>query len=199
MLVRSWRLLAVAGAALTLFTAAERVSAQGTITGHVTAQAGAQPLVDARIVLIGTSITGTTGQDGGFTLRNVPAGTAQLQVLRVGYQSQKRAVPVTAGQTATADFALTVAIAQLEEIVTTATGQTRRVELGNAVSTLGNVAEKVEQRQISNVSRPAPGQGTGRHRAARFHTGWRAERAGARHLVAQPVERADLVRRRRPL
>ena len=152
MLVRSWRLLAVAGAALTLFTSAERVSAQGTITGHVTAQAGAQPLVDARIVLIGTSITGTTGQDGGFTLRNVPAGTAQLQVLRVGYQSQKRTLPVTAGQTATADFALTVAIAQLEEIVTTATGQTRKVELGNAVSTLGNVAEKVEQRQISNVS-----------------------------------------------
>src|SRR3569833_1826263 len=147
-----WKLFAVAGAALTLVAATGRAHAQGTITGRVTAQVGAQPLADARIVLIGTSITGTTGEDGRYTLRNIPAGTAQLQVLRVGYQSEKRAVPVTAGQSATADFSLNVAIAQLEEIVTPATGQARKVELGNAISTLGNVSEKVEQRQISNVS-----------------------------------------------
>src|SRR5262249_48711501 len=75
-----WRLFAVAGAALTLVTAAGRVSAQGTITGRVTALVGGTPLVDARIVMIGTSITGTTSEDGRYTLRNVPAGTAQLQV-----------------------------------------------------------------------------------------------------------------------
>jgi TonB-linked SusC/RagA family outer membrane protein len=152
MLLGRWRLFAAAGAALTLLSAAGRLSAQGTITGRVTAQTGGQPLPDARIILIGTSIAGTASGDGKFTLHNVPAGTAQLQVLRVGYQSEKRSVPVTAGQTATADFALSVAVAQLEEIVTTATGQARKVELGNAISTLGNVSEKVEQRQISNVS-----------------------------------------------
>src|SRR6185437_13184612 len=104
-----------------------------------------QPLADARILVIGTSLSATTSDDGKFTVRNAPAGAVNLQVLRVGYQSQKQSVIVTAGQSTTADFVMTVAVAQLEEVVTTATGQARKVELGNAVSTLGDVGKKVEE------------------------------------------------------
>src|SRR6185503_7868426 len=147
-----WRILAAAGAALTLLSAAGRLSAQGTITGKVTAQGSAQPLAEARVLVIGTTIATTTGEDGKYTLRNIPAGTAQLQVLRVGYQSKKQAVAVTAGQPTTADFELSVAVAQLEEVVTTATGQQRKVELGNAVSTLGDVGKRVEETKINNVA-----------------------------------------------
>src|SRR5205085_11517017 len=45
-----------------------------------------------------------------------------------------------------------VAVAQLEEVVTTATGQQRRVELGNAVSTLGDVGKRVEQTKINTFA-----------------------------------------------
>jgi TonB-linked SusC/RagA family outer membrane protein len=148
-----WRFIAAAGAALTMLTAgAGRLSAQGaTITGRVTSQIGGQPIPDARILIIGTALAGTSAEDGKFTLRNVPAGTAQLQVLRVGYQSQKRAVPVTAGATITADFTLTVAVAQLEQVVTTATGQQRKIEIGNAVATLGDVGKNVEELPVTQM------------------------------------------------
>jgi TonB-linked SusC/RagA family outer membrane protein len=148
-----WRFIAAAGAALTLLTAAAgRLSAQGaTITGRVTAVVGGQPIPDARILVIGTAIAGTTAEDGKFTLRNLPTGTAQLQVLRVGYQSEKRSVPVTAGQTVNADFALNTAVAQLEQIVTTATGQQRKIEIGNAVATLGDVGKNVENLPVTQI------------------------------------------------
>jgi hypothetical protein len=117
---------AAVAAATALFVGAGRASAQsGTITGRVTSQATGQPLAEARVLGIQTTLAATTGEDGKFTLRNVPAGTVQLQVLRVGYQSVKQTVTVTAGQSTTADFTMQIAIAQLEEIVTTATGQQR--------------------------------------------------------------------------
>ncbi|HEX8945840.1 MAG TPA: SusC/RagA family TonB-linked outer membrane protein [Gemmatimonadaceae bacterium] len=147
-----WRLFAAAGAALTLFTATGRLSAQGTITGKVTSQSGGQPLAEARIIVIGGTGSAVTNEEGKFTLRNLAAGNVQLQVLRVGFQSQKKIVSVASGSMTVADFALPVAIAQLEEVVTTATGQQRKVELGNAISTLGDVNKRVETSEISNVT-----------------------------------------------
>jgi TonB-linked SusC/RagA family outer membrane protein len=144
---------AAIAAATAFFAGAGRLSAQGgTITGKVTSQATGQPLAEARVLGIQTTLAATTGEDGKFTLRNVPAGTVQLQVLRVGYQSVKQTVTVTAGQTATADFTMAIAVAQLEEVVTTATGQQRKVELGNAISTLGNVGNRVETVPTHNLS-----------------------------------------------
>jgi len=126
--------------------------AQGTVSGRVTAQGTGQPLADARILIIGTPLSGTTGDDGRYTIRNVSAGTAQLQVLRVGYQSQKQTVTVAPAGPTTADFSLPVAVAQLEEVVTTATGQQRKVELGNAISTLGDVGKRVEEVPTHSLS-----------------------------------------------
>ncbi len=163
MILGRWRSLAVAGAALVMLTAvAGRLRAQGaTITGRVTSQVTGAPVPDARILIIGTAIAGTTADDGRFTLRNVPAGAAQLQVLRVGYQSQKRAVTVTPGGTATSDFTMIEAVAQLDEIVTTATGQQRKVEIGNSVSTLGDVGKNVETLPVTQMQDLITGKSPG--------------------------------------
>ncbi len=147
----SWRLRGLWSAAFVLLAAAP-LAAQGTITGRVTAAGTGQPLADSRVLVIGTSLATSTGEDGKFTIRNAPVGAVQLQVLRVGYQSQKRSLTVVNGQSTNADFVLNVAIAQLEEVVTTATGQQRRVELGNAVSTLGDVGQQVETVPTHNLS-----------------------------------------------
>jgi TonB-linked SusC/RagA family outer membrane protein len=146
-----WRLFAAVGAALTLLTgASSRLAAQGTVTGRVTGSG--QPLVEARVLLIGTTISATTSDNGTYTLRGVPVGTQQLQVLRVGFQSQKKTVAVTAGAPVQADFTLEVAVAQLQEVVTTATGQQRKVELGNSISTLGDVGKRVEEMPTHNLT-----------------------------------------------
>ncbi len=147
-----WK-LAVAGAAIALTSLGGRLAAQGTtVTGHVTSKEGGQPLVDARVIVIGGTVSANSGEDGKYTLHNVPIGSVQVQVLRVGYRSVKRTIEVTAGGTTTSDFALEIAVTQLEDVVTTATGQQRKVELGNALSTLGDVGAKVEQSEISNIT-----------------------------------------------
>jgi len=71
--------------------------------------------------------------------------------LHVGYQSQKKTVTVTNGGTTTADFTMKQAIVQLDEVVTTATGQQRKVEIGNAIATLGDVSMKVEQGPVASI------------------------------------------------
>ena len=132
----SWRSRGVVAAAFVLLAAAMPLTAQGTITGRVTASGTGQPLADARVLVIGTTLATSTAEDVKFTLRNAPAGNLQLQVLRVGYQSQKKAVTVVNGQSTTSDFTLNVAIAQLrseERRVTSRrcrTGRSRRRRAG---------------------------------------------------------------------
>ena len=126
--------------------------AQGTVTGRVTAQGSNQPLSDARVLALGTNAAANTNQDGRYTLRGVRSGTIEVQVLHVGYQPLKKTVTVTAGGTATTDFALTTAVVRLQDVVTTATGEQRKIELGHAVATLGDVSTRVEQTSITNMS-----------------------------------------------
>jgi TonB-linked SusC/RagA family outer membrane protein len=124
---------------------------QASITGQITAENG-QRVSDARIFLLGTTIATAANQDGRYTLRNVPAGTAQVRVLRVGYREEKKTVVVTAGSAVTLDFVLVPAVVQLQEIVTTATGEQRKVELGHTVATLGDVGKIVENSSVTNMS-----------------------------------------------
>ncbi len=139
-------------AALALFAGSTTLSAQQatTVTGRVTAQESSEPLSDVRVLVVGTTVFGITNADGRYTLRNVPAGNQEVRVLRVGYTEQKKPVTVTAGQAATLDFALTRAVIQLQEVVTTATGDQRRVEIGNSVSAIDAV-KRVESAPIKNM------------------------------------------------
>ena len=148
-----WKLFAGGFAALVvLMGMAPSARAQGTVSGRVTAVGTNEPLSGSRVMLVGTSLVTTTGADGKYTMRNVPAGAAEVRVIRVGYTELKKPVTVASGETATLDFAMTQAVVQLSEIVTTATGQQRRVELGNAVSTLGDVNQKVETTPVNSLS-----------------------------------------------
>jgi TonB-dependent SusC/RagA subfamily outer membrane receptor len=93
----------------------------------------------------------TTGPDGKFTIRRMPAGTAEVRLIRVGYQEQKKSVRIVDGQTATLDFVMSTSVVQLQEVVTTATGEQRRVEIGNAVENL-SVSKLTETSPIRNMA-----------------------------------------------
>ncbi len=138
-------------AAATLLAMPAALRAQGTVTGQVTTAETNEPLSDARVMVVNTSLIVPTGADGRYTIRNAPTGNIEVRVLRVGYQEQKKAVAVSAGASVTVNFQMKQAIVQLQEIVTTATGDQRRVEIGNAVSTLGDVNQKVETTPITNI------------------------------------------------
>jgi TonB-linked SusC/RagA family outer membrane protein len=80
----------------------------------------------------------------------VRPGTVELRALRVGYAEQKQTVTVGAGEMVTADFAMAPAPVALAPIVTTATGEQRRVELGNSIAQVN--ADSINQtRAVSNV------------------------------------------------
>src|SRR5206468_5930345 len=83
--------LAVGAAALALLTTTATVAAAqgGTLSGTVTATGTSAPLQEARVIVVGTSLVGLTGPDGKYTIRRLPAGTAEIRVIRVGYQEQK--------------------------------------------------------------------------------------------------------------
>jgi TonB-linked SusC/RagA family outer membrane protein len=103
-------------------------------------------------MVVNTSLVTVSGADGRYTLRGVPAGNVEVRVLRVGYQEQKKSAAVSANGEITLDFAMAQAVIQLPDVVTTATGEQRRVEIGNAVTTLGDVSTKVETEPVSNLA-----------------------------------------------
>jgi TonB-linked SusC/RagA family outer membrane protein len=134
-----------------LLLVTSRAFGQSTITGRVTAQGTGEPLPESRIAVVGTSLVGSTGVDGRYTIRNVPSGQWVVRVLRVGYQEQKKTTTAAAGQSVTVDFTLESAIVKLAEVVTTATGEQRRVELGNSVSTV-NAATRAQSAPSTNMA-----------------------------------------------
>jgi TonB-linked SusC/RagA family outer membrane protein len=125
---------------------------QGTITGRVLAQGTNEPLPDARVLALGTNSSATSAQDGKYTLTNVRSGTVEVQVLRMGFTSVKKTVTVTAGQATTVDFELAVSVVRLQDVVSTATGQQRKVELGNQIVALSDVSARVQQTPITAMS-----------------------------------------------
>jgi TonB-linked SusC/RagA family outer membrane protein len=151
--MRSIQLRTIAGGAAVvalLAAAAGTAAAQGTIMGTVTAQAGT-PLQEARVMVVGTSLVTASGPDGKYTLKRVPAGVAVVRVIHVGYQELKKPVTVAEGQQVALDFSMIPTVVQLAEVVTTATGEQRRVEVGNAVENV-SVAKLTETAPVRTLS-----------------------------------------------
>src|SRR4051812_232725 len=142
-------------------TTPELVQAQqGTITGQVLDQADATPLEAAQVVLSGTNRIETTNREGKFAFRDVGPGNYEVRVLRVGYRPVTHTASVSAGQTVSLTFNMASAAVQLDELVTTATGEQRKLEIGNAVTTIdaAAVAKQAPITEFTNlISGRAPG------------------------------------------
>ncbi|HEX5831822.1 MAG TPA: TonB-dependent receptor plug domain-containing protein, partial [Gemmatimonadaceae bacterium] len=124
----------------------------GTVAGRVTERGPGQPVSEAQVFIVGTTLGGRTGPDGQFSIRNVPAGVVRVRVLRIGYSEQTRPVTVSAGESVTADFALVRTAVQLQAVVTTATGAARRaVEEGNVINAIA-AADVARNAPVTNVS-----------------------------------------------
>ena len=150
-LLRVGLLRAVLGMALLALPALASSQEARSVTIRVTDAISRQPVPSAQVSVVGTTIGGLTNAEGRVVLRAIGAGTHEFRVLRVGYAEQKRAVTVGAARADTVvEFALQPVSVQLTPVVTTATGEQRRVEVGNAVSTI-DVAKKIEEAPIRNM------------------------------------------------
>ena len=103
-------LTTLAGAA-----AAQDGGPPGALRGRVTVAGSGAPLTGATVLVVGTRLQATTGGDGGYEIRAVPAGDWTLRVRRIGYEATTRRVTVGT-EAVSADFALTSVPTQLAEV-----------------------------------------------------------------------------------
>ena len=132
----------------------------GTVSGRVTESGNQAPVAQAQLNIAGTTLGAITNAAGDYTIRNVPAGTHHLRVLRVGFSERKVPITVAAGQTTTQNVVITAIPVSLAPVVTTATGEQRRVEIGNSVSQIdaANLLETAPVKSIDDVlNARAPG------------------------------------------
>jgi TonB-linked SusC/RagA family outer membrane protein len=124
---------------------------QGSITGRVTDAESGRPVAQARVIVTGTNHSAESANDGSFSLRNVAAGQAELRVLRVGFTEARVQVTVAAGGSVTADVRMTAVAVALSPVVSTATGEQRRIEVGNSIAQL-DAAEVARTRSVSQLT-----------------------------------------------
>jgi TonB-linked SusC/RagA family outer membrane protein len=125
--------------------------AQGTITGTVREAGSGRPLLGARVTILGTQISAGTNDQGAYTLRNVPTGTIEVRALAIGHGSQRQTIALASGAAATLDFSLPAVAIQLSDVVTTATGEQRRLEVGSDIARV-NAAQLVADQPIKNIA-----------------------------------------------
>src|SRR5690606_2377740 len=155
------RLPTIVGALLLALAAAGTAQAQtGTITGRVTDDASRQPVVGVQVFIPASGQSATSDADGRYTITAAPVGAQTVSARRVGYQPLTRQVTVTAGAPVTLDLAMTVSALSLDQVVVTASGESRRREVGAAVSTIDANALQ-EKSGASNISQLLQGNATG--------------------------------------
>ena len=123
----------------------------GTVAVRVTSASDQRPIESARVFIVGTNFANQTSAEGRVSFRGVPSNTYTVRVLRVGFAEQTKRVTVTAGSTASVDVTMSAAAVSLAAVVTTATGETRRTELGNATANI-DAASVVENTQVGNLN-----------------------------------------------
>ncbi len=133
--------------------------ATGTISGRVTDADNGQPVSAAQVIVEGTGLGRAVGDDGRYVIPAVPAGSRSVTVRRIGYTQQTRSVTVTENGTVTADFVLAKSTVSLTGIVVTATGEERKKEVGNAVTTVD--ASEFERGAVANTQQILQGRSTG--------------------------------------
>ncbi len=129
------------------------MSAQRTITGTVTDEAGVS-LIGANVLVKEAPTVGTiTDIDGSFSLQ-IPSGGTTLVISYAGYSTKE--IPLTAD----ASYTVTLAEGQLlEEVVVTSFGTTTRERFTGSAASIS--AEKIGVRPVTNVGQVLTGIAAG--------------------------------------
>lgn len=131
------------------------LGAQGavTITGHIEDSSGA-PLPAAIVHLIGTQLGGAGGGNGEYTIANVPPGTYRILAIARGYLADTESVNVTSGTTVEQNFRLRVNVAQLAQIVISASPRLAETK-GSALDSM-RVARNIKYVESGDDIRSLP-------------------------------------------
>jgi TonB-linked SusC/RagA family outer membrane protein len=154
MFPREIRARLTAMAALACLTPFGSIAAQqsGTVRGRVIEAGSQRPVSDVQVTVVGTSFGALTGQNGQYTITNVPAGQQTIRTRRLGFGPLDKVVTVTAGQSVEADFTIAQSATQLQNLVVTGTaGAAERKTLGNSITQL-DVDDITKKQSVMSVT-----------------------------------------------
>jgi TonB-dependent starch-binding outer membrane protein SusC len=133
----------------------------GTIRGTVVEAGSLRPLSGVQVFVVGTTRGSISDSRGRYQIVGVPAGTREIRARMVGYAAAEQNVTVALGATVAADFTMTQAAVELDEIVVTGTaGGTERRAIGNVVATV-NAAAVTEAAPIRSTAELLQGRAPG--------------------------------------
>jgi TonB-linked SusC/RagA family outer membrane protein len=108
----------------------------GSLWGQVVDSATGNPLMETVIRVKGAGVSTITNEKGEYVFANLPTGVETIIARHLGFRPEEREVAIVEGKQVRVDFALRMGISRLQEVVTTATGPKRRLELGNDIATI---------------------------------------------------------------
>jgi TonB-dependent SusC/RagA subfamily outer membrane receptor len=133
----------------------------GSLTGRITNTASGSAVDGAQVFVAQLNLGTLSRADGRFLIPNVPAGTHEIVVERIGYRTERRSVTIGTTGATSADFALTEMVMAMDEIVVTGLAAAgRRREIGSSLNTI-NLAGKVEERALPSIEAVLQGSGPG--------------------------------------
>lgn len=156
-LIARWTLLSLALAGVV----SSRLAAQGTasVTGRVVDSASSQPVIGARVTIVGSTSGTLTDRDGRYLLQGLAGGTVTVRAQRIGFAPQDQIVTLTEGSTATADFALRSVATTLSDVVVTGYGTDERANLSSSVASVS--AAQIQGTPSAGVEAALQGQAAG--------------------------------------
>jgi len=123
----------------------------GELWGRVTDSVTSKPLAGAIVSMAGTKFTTTSNDSGYYWLNPVPSGVATVVTRMLGFRAITRVVAVIGGRQNREDFKLEMEMSRLQEVITTATGPKRKLELGNDI-TIINVDSIAQTEPVQNIT-----------------------------------------------
>lgn len=123
----------------------------GTIIGRVIDSVSKTGIEGATITVQDIKISVTSNDKGEFVIRNLPVGSHTISVRLVGYKTAVTKVDVESGGTARITVYISASSTMLSEVVTTASGVQRRLEVGNDITVL-NVDSIIQNAPITSIT-----------------------------------------------
>lgn len=126
----------------------------GSLRGHVYEKETGEPLTGANVILVGTSLGAASDLDGRFIIRNIPAGTYQVNFSYIGYNTFTMSVVIQENKTIEQDVHLEAKTITGETITITAQaeGQLSAINQQLTSNTIANIVSEARIKELPDVN-----------------------------------------------
>ena len=152
-----------------VFVGATSAGTTGRLSGRVI-DAAKQPLVGANVAIPAARTGGVTDNEGRYSIINIPAGTYDVRISLIGYQTVlTQQVVISADNTRVLDLTLTATPVQIQEVVVSAERPVVDVNQTSQIATVSRAElNKLPVQELQDVVNLQAGVVEGHFRGGRL-------------------------------